>query len=172
MLVNWFFCLFLNQAVQKKFSIFIIKTIRLLFFQRCTMRNTHDNNQIWIFPKILDTLCCILIRTQTRNEPVSNLWIRHKSIHSWMMFLILLLVNISYDTVHVNYNAYFLFYIWYIVKCRWLWICYKSDSLLVIQDDGKDCTRTVYKLSLFRAKNSLYRNHRLAAWPLHVCLQL
>ena len=30
------------------------------------------------------------------------------------------------------------------------------------------CTRTVYKLSLFRTKNCLYRNQRLAAWPLGI----
>ena len=74
------------------------------------------------------------ICTRRQNKPVSNLSIRHQSIYSWMMLLILFLMNIWYNkcliflerTIFGNYNAYSSF-IWYIVNCRWLWICYKSD---------------------------------------------
>ena len=69
------------------------------------------------------------------------------------------------------FNVYCWIYIWYIVKYRWLWVCFKACSFLcrirlvmTRRWHGKECTRTVYMLSLFRAKSCLYINQRLAAW--------
>ena len=71
-----------------------------------------------------------------------------------------------------NYNAYSSFYIWYIVKCRWLWICCKvyificmSNQIGINETRVRTAPALCTKLSLFRAKNSLYTNQRLAAWP-------
>ena len=96
----------INQAVQNKFSTFTINnTIRSLLFQRCTVRDAHDDYEIWLFQKTLDRFCCTLICTRTRNEPVTNLSIWYQSMHSWITFVILLLVDISCENVCVNYNV-------------------------------------------------------------------
>ena len=145
----------------------------LIFLESSIFGNYHAYSSLYTLGKTIIwyiVKCC----TRTRNKPVSNLSNKHQSIHSWMMFLFLFLLNISYNGCLCENNVYSSFYIWYIVKCQWLWTCFKRIFICVSNQIGINetmvrtalvlCTNSrffalgLYKFTEFRVKISVYGN--------------
>ena len=93
-----------------------LQYIRLLFFQRCTVRNTQGNYQILL---LLKKIRRILQHICTRKRNTRNVQIKTSNQKAGS------LSDIFRKKHKGEYNAYSWFHICYIEKCRWLWMCCK-----------------------------------------------
>ena len=134
---------------QQKFSMFtIINTlqyIRLLFSQRCTVRNTHGSYQIWLFLKVLDRLCCIFVHGQESIDIINaNIW-KHVNKKAGNLSIIFRIEPYLVTTMCILHLIY----------CRVsMVVCYKCIFIRVSNQNG--INETMIRTALALCTNSRF----------------